>query len=131
MAVGTDTWMIRAVENGHGGTRVSVGVGTQAGSVSGVVTGPNTAAPLTMPSIGGSVNGTAIYDLFWTRMDYILGRDQVWMTCSEADKKLYDHLVWGDNSALCNVFNIKDDVPEGAITREPESLWKKRGARSK
>ena len=54
-------------------------------------------------------------------MDYLLGRQRVWMTCTAANKKLSDGLVWGDNSVLCNAFNIKDDVPEGALTREPES----------
>ena len=119
-AVGTDTWLVRAAENGHGGTRVSVSVGRQAGNVTGVATGSNTVAPLTMPSTGGSVNGTAIYDVFWARMDYLLGRRQVWMSCTGADKRVSDGLVWGDNSALCSAFNIKNNVPEGAITDEPE-----------
>jgi hypothetical protein len=43
------------------------------------------------------------------------------MTCTAANQKVTDGLVWGDNSALCNEFNIKDNMPEGAITREPES----------
>lgn len=51
-AIGSDSWVVRAVENGGGGTRVSVSVCTQAGSVSGVVTGPNTVAPSQCPLWG-------------------------------------------------------------------------------
>lgn len=120
-AIGTDSWVVRAVENGHGETRVSVSVSTQAGGIGAVATGSNTAAPLTMPAMGASVNGTAAYDVFWARMDYLLGRRQLWMDCRVTDGRVAKGLVWGDNSALCNVFNIKDDVPEGAMIHESES----------
>jgi len=117
-SVGTDSWAVRAVENGSGGTRMSVSLGTQAGAVTGVVTGQvggqYTAAPLTMPTMGSAVNGTAIYDVFWARMDYLLGQYPAWMDCGEANRRVTIGIVWGDNSALCNSFNLKDDVPEGA-----------------
>jgi hypothetical protein len=128
-SVGTDSWMVRAVENRGSGTRVSVSVGTQVGSVSGVVTGPNTVAPLTTPSVGSPVNGTAVCDVFWARMDYLLGRRQFWMDCLEANERVGTRVVWGDNSALCNGFNIKDDVPEGGLS--PDMEKKKRELQKK
>ena len=128
-AAGTDSWFIRAVENANGGTRITVNVSTQAAGMGAVVTGPNSAAPVTTPAVVGAVNGTAIYDVFWARMDYLLGRRKIWMTCTAANQKVADGLVWGDNSPLCNGFNMKDDVPEGAriredMTPEQERKWK-------
>lgn len=112
---GTDVWQLRAAEYGTTGTKVSVSVSTQVGAVGAVATGPSTAAPMTTPSAGGAVNGTAVYEVFWARMDYLLGRSPVWMDCRAANHQVSTGVVWGDNSALCNSFNIKDDVPEGAV----------------
>ena len=128
-AAGTDSWSIRAVENGNAETRISVNVSTQVAGMGAVATGPNSVAPVTSPAMVGAVNGTAIYDVFWARMDYLLGRRKIWMTCTVANQRVSDGLVWGDNSALCNGFNVKDDVPQGApiredMTPEQERKWK-------
>lgn len=113
-AFGTDVWQLRAAEHEPTGTKVSVSVSTQTGAVGAVATSPSTAAPLTTPSAGSAVNGTAIYEVFWARMDYLLDRAPAWMDCREANRRVSIGIVWGDNSALCNSFNVKDDVPEGA-----------------
>lgn len=119
---GTDVWQLRAAEYGTTGTKVSVSVSTQFGAVGAVATGPSTVAPLTTPSAGSAVNGTAIYEVFWARMDYLLGRSPVWMDCRAANHQVSTGVVWGDNSALCSSFNIKDDAPEGApLMRVPVS----------
>lgn len=112
---GTDVWQLRAAEYGTTGTKVSVSVSTQVGTVGAVATGSGGAAPMTTPAAGGAVNGTAIYELFWARMDYLLGRSPVWMDCRAANHQVSTGVVWGDNSALCSSFNIKDDAPEGAV----------------
>lgn len=119
---GTDVWQLRAAEYGPAGTKVSVSVSTQVGAVGGVAAGPGAAAPMTTPAAGGAVNGPAVYEVFWARMDYLLGRSPVWMDCRAANHQVSTGVVWGDNSALCNSFNIKDDVPEGAaLMRVPVS----------
>jgi len=127
-SVGSDTWVVRTSEISNG-TRVSISVGTQMGSVTGVPTGGSTAAPFTTPTVAGGVNGTALYDVFWARMDYLLGRREIWMTCAAANRRISDGVVWGDNSALCNGFNVNDDVPKGAriredMTPEQERKWR-------
>jgi hypothetical protein len=62
-------------------------------------------------------------------MDYLLGRRQFWMDCLEANERVGTRVVWGDNSALCNGFNIKDDVPEGGLS--PDMEKKKRELQKK
>ncbi len=62
-----------------------------------------------------SVNGTAIYDLFWGRMDYLLGKRQDWMTCEMSNDRIKQKIVWGSNDPLCNKLNIKDNKPASRI----------------
>lgn len=71
----------------------------------------------TMPSMvakyaGGAVKGTAIYDIFWARMDFLLGKTNHWMTCQDSNERVAADAVWGSNEALCNSFNMKDRPPE-------------------
>lgn len=75
----------------------------------------------TIPSMvskysGGAVKGTAIYDIFWARMDFLLGKSGHWMTCEESNARIEDGTVWGSNEALCNSFNMKDNPP-GSLPR--------------
>lgn len=52
---------------------------------------------------GTPVNSTAIYDLFWGRMDYLLGRRDEWMTCDEAKARREAGLTYGLLESLCSV----------------------------
>lgn len=67
-------------------------------------------AASTTPMAGTPVEGTAIYDVFWSRLDYLLGLRSDWMTCKMADEKVKEKIVWGANDAMCNSFNVKDNV---------------------
>ncbi|RXZ42712.1 hypothetical protein EBB06_12530 [Crenobacter cavernae] len=60
---------------------------------------------------GNIVNGSAIYDVFWARMDWMLGRRGDWMDCKVADQRVKTGAAWGTNEALCNSFNITDKAP--------------------
>ena len=108
---GVDTWTIRAREV-DGATKVSAALNT---SMSSIVPVPTTGGDMsagTMPSMAGNVPGTAIYDVFWARMDYLLGKTDHWMTCKEADARVKSKVTWGSNEALCNSVNLKDELPE-------------------
>lgn len=112
---GNDVWTVRARET-DAGTNVHVALNTSMGNILPV---PTTGGDMTvggMPSMAGNVQGTAIYDVFWARMDYLLGKTDHWMTCKEADAKVKSGAAWGDNSALCNGFNVKDETPEEAVS---------------
>lgn len=110
-SMGVDTWTIRAREV-DSGTKVSAALNTSMGSILPI---PTTSGDMTaggMPSMAGNVPGTAIYDIFWSRMDYLLGKTDKWMTCKEADARVKSKVKWGTNEALCNSFNVKDAAPE-------------------
>jgi hypothetical protein len=70
-AMGTDYWQLKAVPTPTG-VNVTVYATTQAGSVVpiAVTTGGWTAT--TTPMAGTPVIGTAIYDVFWSRMDWCI-----------------------------------------------------------
>ncbi|XUH15167.1 hypothetical protein FC419_18135 [Bordetella pertussis] len=109
-AMGTDTWTVRTKEI-PGGVRVSAALNTSAGSVLPMPTTGGDMSAGTTPGMGGNVPGTAIYDVFWARMDYLLGLSDQWMTCEESNRRVSTGAVWGPNDALCNGFNVKDDLP--------------------
>jgi hypothetical protein len=98
------------------GTRISVQVGTQTSVLMPIISGQNVYATPSA-AVTNPVQGTAIYDVFWGRMDYLLGLRSDWMTCAMANSRVSDKLVWGDNSALCNSFNMKDQRPTAPMVQ--------------
>ena len=69
-------------------------------------------AATALPGEGGvPLNSTAIYDLFWGRMDYLLGRRDRWMTCDEAKARRKAGTTYGLLEALCSV-TTDDLAPE-------------------
>lgn len=64
---------------------------------------------------GEPINGTAIYDIFWARIDYLLGKRQDWMTCKISDDRINQKIVWGENDALCDSVTMKDSSPKSPI----------------
>jgi hypothetical protein len=65
------------------------------------------------------VAGTALYDLFWNRVEYLLGLNNTWMDCKSADQRVRRNEAWGDISALCSSFNGDDDTPPGPTLAGP------------
>lgn len=113
-SMGTDNWLVQTKEV-PGGVKASAKVSTSMGSVAPMATTGGDWTATGMPGMGGNiVAGTAIYDVFWARMDYLLGRTDKWMTCAEADARVKAGTTWGQNEALCNGFNVKDAAPETA-----------------
>jgi len=109
--MGTDTWTIRA-KPVDGGVLASAALNTSYGNILPMSTAGGDVSVATAPTMIGNVDGTAIYDVFWSRMDYLLGRSDHWMTCKEADERVEAKIIWGTNEALCNSFNMKDRLPE-------------------
>lgn len=111
---GSDTWRVTAVPT-EAGVKVAASLNTTMGSILPVPTTGGDMSVSGMPAGGGNVAGTAIYDVFWARMDYLLGASAAWMTCEEADNRVKAGITWGSNEALCNSFNVKDDIPEELV----------------
>lgn len=108
-SMGTDNWIIQTNEV-KGGTKASAMVSTSAGAI-GATYINNNPGTITTPSTGTLATGPAVYELFWARMDYLLGKSDKWMTCDDLQKMKEKKLTWGDDSALCNSFNVKDELP--------------------
>ena len=107
---GTDTWDIKVKPAGDG-TKATVQIWTSLegqalpmaiGAGWGAVPAPGTgSAPTQSPGL---------YDIFWARMDYLLGLREDWMTCSESDARIISGIVRGSNGQLCSI-TVEDRVP--------------------
>ncbi|MFH0813079.1 MAG: hypothetical protein V2A69_09620 [Pseudomonadota bacterium] len=109
-ASGTDYWRV-TTKSAQNGVKVSVQVNTQSQTIAPMATTSGSWTATTLPMAGTPVQGTAIYDVFWARMDYLLGKRTDWMDCKQAGERVKKGITWGLNEALCNCFNIKDDKP--------------------
>lgn len=115
--VGHDYWSL-SVEDAAGGVKASVNVSTSEQSVAPVATSqPNTWSAGTTPLGSRPIDGTALYDVFWARMDYMLHRTDAWMTCDASNARVKAGTVYGANDALCNSFNMTDNEPGKAKAR--------------
>jgi hypothetical protein len=111
---GRDYWTFHVAEQPEG-IKASVQVSVFA---EGLTPTPTTAGGWVATSspvagTGRPVDGPALYELFWTRMDHLLGLRERWMDCKEADALRDAGTTWGNNSPLCNAFNITDLAPSG------------------
>ncbi|MGH7310067.1 MAG: hypothetical protein ACREK6_15385 [Candidatus Rokuibacteriota bacterium] len=97
---GADTWRVRAEPVGTG-ARVMVSV-SRAGETG--------AQPLT-----GLDDDPALYDLWWARMEYLLGRATTWLTCAAFQERT--GRAYGDPFLLCDPFTIEDRAPEAFTAR--------------
>lgn len=112
--MGTDYWKFKVVQEDNTVMAV-VQINRQQQAVTPMATSSGAWTATTMPMAGIPVDGTAIYDVFWSRMDYLLGVRSEWMSCKVADERVRLGVVWGSNEALCNSFNVKDDTPTSPI----------------
>lgn len=102
---GKDKWKISATQAGEN-TKVSVQIFRNI-FIQGTKIYP--------PGYGGYIANPAIFDLFWARMDYLLGKRSDWMTCTISEMRVKQKIVWGDTDSLCNTLNIKDNKPNSPI----------------
>ena len=109
-AAGTDTWSVTTepVENGtkvtivHSGNAAStmaLPMVTSGGHMSGTVA--------TTPGMGSMTTRPAIYQLFFARLEHLLGNGRAWPTCKDAKTLFTD----GHLNPFCSVAN--DRTPDG------------------
>ena len=88
---GTDDWTVSVAEQ-EGGTKVITSCVSETKQLR---TGPKI------------MTDEKLYALFYNRLDYLLGLSQVWRTCNEAKKGVWD----GSLNPLCQV--ATDRTPDG------------------
>lgn len=117
-STGTDQWLVKTTKTPDSKTKISIAVGI---STSQLLPGFNQV--VTMNGVAGEPPyGIAAYDLFFRRLEYLLGLRSEWTTCKMADDLIKQKVVWGNNETLCNSFNMKNIDPR---TNKPEGADKK------
>jgi hypothetical protein len=105
---GIDSWIFKT-EPTQGGIKATVRLTSSRQLYSyGILPTPEKEAP---------VDGSAIYDMFWRRMDYLLGKTDKWTTCEMSEEMVDQGLVWGETKALCSVLCMANQTPAGPIVQ--------------
>jgi hypothetical protein len=117
--VGTDNWVFSVRETPQG-PQGFVGIGRleQAVTVT-PTTAPGVYSAGTTAVVGNPIPGNAVYDLFWSRVDYMLWRTDTWATCDSIDAKIQAGKVVGGTDPLCNRFNVTDYAPNQQLDLKP------------
>lgn len=115
-ASGQDYWIVKA-EDTEKGVKATVGASwTVRGGSPLPRTGNDPSDDI--PLFGNPIKGNSLYELFWARMDYLLGKRSDWMTCEESNDRERKGITWGDNHPLCSA-TVKDQDPTGK-KKEPQ-----------
>lgn len=110
-AMGTDNWNLVTENLPEGGVKVMVTHSGQGSSVTAMpvatTTGGYSATAVTTPGMQNMTTQPAIYQLFFARLDYFLGKRADWVTCKQAG----DLFTEGFLDPFCTVAN--DRTPDG------------------
>ena len=112
-ASGSYDWIIHAKDVPEGSVvRVSAYANIQGGSatMTPVIGGSGvTVTPTTSPVQGSYLQRRELYDLFWSRLGYLLSDDKPWVTCDEAEAATNASPLNSPVEALC--LNADDNKP--------------------
>lgn len=99
---GTDYWKIDVIEDGDA-AMVAANLYTAAGTITDFGTNLTLSTNL--------IKTTALYDVFWARLEYLLGNRDDWMDCEKANERVDQGITSGSNEALCHPYNLDNDAP--------------------
>jgi len=116
---GTYIWRI-STQPHEGGIRAKAYVSGNSGTVTGSITSSGAATTQASPTMANMFNTPAIYELFWARMDYLLGKNTEWPTCQDWNNQIKQGKTYGSDDALCLAANTDDRLPEGAPQSKEE-----------
>ncbi len=122
-AMGTDYWRFDVKEE-KGELVASVQPSQTSGSVTGYSAGNGNVGTVTAPTIGNPLQGTAIYDMFWSRLDFILGLRSDWLDCKSGLQKISKGETWGNLDNICDSVTLRDDYPLDLSDLEIERIFK-------
>lgn len=120
-AIGTDYWNFEIVET-EGKLTATLNISHTQGSVSGYA-GGGQAGTVTTPTTGFPYQGTAIYEVFWSRLDYLLGLRNDWLDCALLNKRVKTKEVWGSTEPLCLLATVKNSLPDDLSDSEVERIF--------
>ena len=114
-SVANDVWIFKT-DKRHEGVSASVDIGrliTNKWTESRIRLAEPDAVGL--PPAYSPIDGTALYDLFWSRVDYLLGLRETWPTCAQANAQISSAETWGRIWALCDALMFEDRTPDGPM----------------
>ncbi|MEC8919239.1 MAG: hypothetical protein VX796_16715, partial [Pseudomonadota bacterium] len=112
-SAGTHVWQIDTEPSGSGVTARAL-VSNNSGTVTGMATGGGGAFASSGPQMENVINTPAIYGLFWSRMDFLLGKSSYWPTCDDWGSKISQGDTYGNTEPLCLALNTDDLKPPEA-----------------
>lgn len=121
---GTDTWKFSVKKNEKGINVATFYVTRTSGTISGTVTGSGDTTTMTLPSQDDIIQGTAIYEIFWNRMDYVLGMSTSWPDCNLYKKKITENKVTGELTQICDSVTLDDKLPMNLNDEELIRIFK-------
>jgi len=72
---------------------------------------------------GTMIQGTALYDLFWSRLDYTVGKSEHWPTCQDGLMKMKSNETWGSLEHICDSITLADEAPSDiSMKRLPAAI---------
>lgn len=112
-ASGTDLWVLDTTPETTG-VHGSVSISRQSGTlVATPVPGgtPGSTQFTNLPQVGAPIAAPSPYELFWARMDYLLGFSDRWMSCADLAAHLKAGDTWGQPEFLCAMNTRRDHDP--------------------
>jgi hypothetical protein len=113
---GWDTWVI-ASEEKDGTTRVAVRTIQDKAGFPAMVTGSSLKGTGEwtvdkLPNLEDAIQSKALYQVFFKRLDYMLGKEKKWMGCTEARTYVEENKMDGELTAICDPLTIDDQYPK-------------------
>lgn len=112
---GTDSWSVTVESLPDNKVKVIAMHSPTANSMFAGPVGSGGVTSVTVPGMQRLTTRPAIYELFFARLDYFLGKTKTWITCKEAGKLFTD----GNLDPFCTVAN--DRSPEGESVPQKNS----------
>lgn len=122
VSMGTDSWQFEVKEENNE-LVASLYISNLSGTSGGVPMPVGSPANVTVPVVGNSVQGPALYEMFWSRLDYLTGRTTTWMDCGLAKSKIDKEETWGNIQPLCDSFTVEDELPNDLSDIEIDRIF--------
>lgn len=121
---GTDYWVFD-VEDKDGSLLATVQASSASSAITPYAVGGQVGTVSTT-SFGTPIQGTAIYDMFWGRLDYLLDRRKDWPDCRSGLQKIRRGETWGNLDQICDSVTLIDDAPANLSDAEIARVFKGR-----
>lgn len=121
---GTDYWTFN-VEEKDGKLVADVRASTTAGTLTAYSNGMG-ASTVTTPTIGIPIEGTALFNLYWRSLDYVLGLTDRWEDCRDGLERVKRDETWGYLVNICDSVTLNNSYPDNLSDSEIERIFKDR-----